>query len=286
MSERRAPIVLRYLGPPIGLALIVWAAPLAYALALSFTDAGPGGAGRLIGLSNYLRLLGDPLFGRAILASLLFACGAVVLQVGLGFGLALTALESPRRKLLVTLLLLVPWTLSDIAVALVWHEFLGEEGGLLNWLLTQLSLGPLPWKTHAGFAFGALWIATLWHGLALSALLQLAGLASLPNHLLAAARLDGASRLMMLRHILLPHQRRMLGANALLVWMGAMVSFTLPFALTGGGPLRATELVALFTYRTAFGGRMELGYASALGMAILALYAVFAAMYLRLRRPA
>lgn len=286
MNARQAPPVWAYIAPPALLALLVWAAPLIYALALSFTDAGPGGAGRWVGAAHYWRLLHDPLFGRAIVASLLFAGGAVGLQVGLGFGLALMVLDSPRRRLLVTLLLLIPWTLSDIAVALVWHEFLGEEGGLLNWLLAQLSFGPLPWKTNAGFAYAALWTATLWHGLALSALLQMAGLASLPAHLLAAARLDGAPRLLILREILLPHQRRMLITNGLLVWLASMVSFTLPFALTGGGPLRATELVALNAYRTAFNGRMELGYASALGMAILAVYAVFAALYLRLRRPA
>jgi len=72
--------------------------------------------------------------------------------------------------------------------------------------------------------------------------------------------------------------------NALLVFLMSLTSFSLPFALTGGGPLFATELSALYAYQTAFNGRFELGYAAAQGMLILLISAVLAALLLRLRR--
>ncbi len=277
---------IRLLAPPLTLIALVWAFPLTYAVVLSFTSATPGSSGGFVGLANYLRAATDPLFGHALFAGIIFALGAVALGVGLGFLLALGFYRSRAERTWLQVIILLPWAVSEIAVALVWHEFLGEETGLVNWLFGSLGLGPLAWKTSAVGAMCALWLASLWHGLAFSVLLQMAGLASLRRELLQAAALDGASRWRILRAIVLPHQRKTLVANALLVWMGATITFSLPFALTGGGPMRATEFVSLYTYSVAFGGHYELGYAAALGLVVLALYAVFAFFYINRRRAA
>lgn len=283
IGERRG-FPTAFLAPALALAALVWAFPLLYAVALAFTDAAPGAPGRLLGLGNFTRALTDPLFGHALLVSLIFSTGAVLLDVGLGLGLAVAFYRGARSRAALQTIVLLPWAVSEIAVALVWHEFLGEEGGMINWALARLGWGALAWKTSAVGAMSALWLASLWHGLAFSVLLQMAGLASLRPNLLQAARLDGASNFAILRHVVLPHQRGTLIANGLMVWLSAMVTFSLPFALTGGGPLRATELVSLYTYRAAFSGRFELGYAAALGLLVLAFYGVFASLYLRRRR--
>ncbi|MDP8224293.1 MAG: sugar ABC transporter permease [Candidatus Lernaella stagnicola] len=276
----------RWLTPALVLALLVWGFPLAYAVGLSMTDAGPGVGGSFLGLQNYLRAFADPTFGRSLVVSAIFASGEVLLGVGLGFFLALGFYRGKRTRNWLQVALLLPWAVSEIAVALVWHSFLGEQTGLVNWFLGGLGLAPIAWKTSAVGAMTALWLASLWHGLAFSVLFQMAGLASLRTELLQAAELDGASRWRILRHIVLPHQRPTLVANALLVWMSGIIAFSLPFALTGGGPLGATELVSLYSYNVAFGGQYELGYAAALGMIVLALYAVFAFWYIRRRRAA
>lgn len=286
MNGTRRVFPAGFLLPALTLAFLVWAFPLFYALALSFTDASPGTAGRFLGADNFLRALTDARFGHALLISFVFAAGAVVLHVGCGFGLALVFYRRRGQRTWLQIALLLPWTVSEIAAALIWYEFLNQDSGLFNWLLTEIGLPALPWKTNALAAMIALWVAYLWHGLAFSTLLQMAGLASLPSNLLAAARLDGAGGGQILRRIVWPHQRRVAAANALLVWLSAMVAFSLPFALTAGGPLHATEMVSLYTYNTAFGGRFELGYASALGLLVLAIYAVFAALYLKSRRSA
>jgi len=286
VNETRRAFPFGFLLPALTLAFLVWAFPLFYSLVLSFTDAVPGATGQFLGLTNFQRALADPRFGHALSVSFLFAAGAVLLHVGIGFGLAAAFYRRRGQRTWLQLALLLPWTVSEIAAALIWYEFLNQDSGLFNWLLTEIGLPALPWKTNTAAAMLALWVASLWHGLAFSTLLQMAGLTSLPPNLIAAARLDGASGGQILRRILWPHQRRMVAANALLVWLSAMVTFSLPFALTAGGPLRATEMVSLYTYNTAFGGRFELGYASALGLVVLAIYAVFAALYVRSRRPA
>jgi len=281
-SRNRFPS--KYLLPLLALTALVWALPLLMALALSFSDASPGAPGHWVGLQNFVRALGDIRFIHAFFTGVLFAVGAVAFNVGAGLGLALVFRRHEKPRALAQVMLLLPWVLSELAVALIWRDVLAQNGGLVNALLGRFGIGPLPWQTHAWLAMGSLWLATLWQGLAFSTMLQMAGLASLPHHLVHAAKLDGADRPLIFRAVVWPHLRRVLAANALLVFLLSLVTFSLPFALTGGGPLFATELPALYAYRSAFAGNFELGYAAAQGMLVLVFYAVLTALFLRLRR--
>jgi multiple sugar transport system permease protein len=283
MNERTG-FPTRWLAPALGLIALAWAVPVVYTFALAFTNASIGTNGSFVGLSNFAAALGDARFGHALVVSAVFAFGSVVLNVGAGLGIAWVVFRSRRSRAFLQTVLLLPWALSEIAVAMVWHEFLAQDGGLINLVTVKLGLGAVAWKTSTVGAMSALWLASLWHGLAFSALLQMAGLASLQPELIQAARLEGASRGLILRRIILPHQRGALVANSLLVGLSSLVAFSLPFALTGGGPLFATELVSLYTFRVAFGGEYRLGYAAALGLLVLALYAGPAFFYLKRRR--
>ncbi len=273
-----------YLLPVLALTAVVWLLPLLYAIGLACTDAAPGAPGRWLGAANFLRALNDARFGHALLTGLLYAGGAVVLNVGVGLSLALALRRTARARAIAQTLLLLPWVLAELAVALIWRGFLAEDGGWVNLTIAKLGGAALPWRTDPFLAMLALWIATLWQGLAFSTLLQMAGIGALPEHHLHAAKLDGAARWLIFRAIVWPHQRRVIAVNALLVFLFSLTSFALPFALTGGGPLFATEVPALYAYQTAFAGRFELGYAATQGMIILLGCAVLIAVLLRLRR--
>lgn len=273
-----------YLLPVIALTVVVWIVPLLYAAVLALTDATPGAPGRWLGAANFLRALSDPRFGHAILTGAIYAGGAVLFNVGGGLLLALALRNALRARAIAQTMLLLPWVLAELAVALIWRGFLAEDGGWINLMLLKLGGGALPWRTDPILAMASLWIATLWQGLAFSALLQMAGVAALPEHHVHAAKLDGASRMLIFRAIIWPHQRRVIAVNALLVFLFSLVSFALPFALTGGGPLYATEVPALYAYQTAFGGNFELGYAAAQGMILLIGCALLIAVVLRLRQ--
>jgi ABC-type sugar transport system permease subunit len=275
---------LAHLAPLIFLALLLWAFPLVYSLALAFTDASPGRAGAFVGAANFARVVRDARFFNSLRVSVAFAAGAVVLNVGFGLLLALAFRRRPRARRTAQVALLLPWVLSEPAVALIWRGLLDENFGWFNIVLQRLGAAPLAWRTDPLLALSSLWLASLWQGLAFSALLQMAGLSSLPERLVQAARLDGAGRGLIFRRIVWAHQRGVVLTNALLVFLTAFVSFSLPFALTGGGPLFATELSSLYAFHTAFGGRFELGYAAAQGMVILAACVALAIALWRLRR--
>ena len=283
MNSRSDNTGLRFVMPALILIALIWVLPLFYALYISFTNASPGTEGRFVGIENFLRILQTPQFFNSILISVVYALGAVVLSVGFGILLAVIFRKNEKGKGIVQSALLLPWVLSELAVALIWNGFLDENIGLVNTALARVGVQGIPFMTSTWGAMTALWIATLWRGLAFSTMLQMAGLASLPENIVHAAKVDGAGRWLIFRWVLLPHQWRILAVNALLVFMTAVSSFSLPFALTGGGPLFSTETVALFTYRTAFSANFELGLAAAAGMVMLAGYGVFVMFLLRLR---
>jgi len=283
-SRDRFPVKL--LAPLLILTALVWAAPLLYSFYLAFSDATPGSAGRFIGLANFARAFQDARFWHALWVSTVFALGVVFFNVSGGLMLAVVFRRHFKERSMAQVALLLPWVLSELAVAQVWRGFLDENTGLVNMLVVWMGGAALPWRTNGVWAMISLWIASLWRGLAFSTMLQMAGLASLPEHLIHAAKLDGANRLMILRAVVWPHLRRVLAANALLVFLMAMVTFSLPFALTGGGPLFDTEVVALYTYRTAFTSNFNLGYAAAQGMLVLCAYTLLTLVLLRVRRSA
>ena len=283
-SQNRFPAA--YILPALGLAAVVWGLPLVYAAFLSLTNATPGSAGDFTGLANYLRALTDPGFGGSVLVGIVFALGVAGLNVGVGFGIALALRAHSGARTISQTALLLPWVLSELAVALIWIGFCHESNGLLNMALQGLGLPRLLYRSSATAAMGVLWMASLWRGLAFSAMLQMAGLASLPRTLLSAAKVDGARFPQIFHSIIWPHQSRLVAVNLLLVFLYSFIAFALPFALTGGGPLGATEFVSLYAYRTAFSGDFELGYAAAQGVVVLLSYAVFMMLLLRLRRRA
>ncbi len=275
-----------YLLPALSLAAVVWGLPLLYALFLSLTEATPGRTGEFVGLANYLVALTDTGFLRSVSLSVFFALGLTFLNVGAGFGIALAFRSNSSARAVAQTALLLPWVLSELAVALIWGGFC-HESGLLNLALEGIGLPRLLFRSSAPAAMGVLWMASLWRGLAFSAMLQMAGLASLPQSLINAAKVDGARFPQIFFKVIWPHQSRIIAVNMLLVFLHSLIIFALPFALTGGGPLGATEFVSLYTYHTAFGGDYELGYAAAQGMIILVLYGIFMTLLLRLRqRPA
>jgi len=274
----------KYLGPAVILVALVWAAPLLFSIYISFTDSTPGKMGNSVGFSNYERLLGDGSFHHSIMVSLFYAAGTVVLSLGLGLLIAIVLRKSPRGIKVSQVALLLPWVLSELAVALIWSGFLDERAGIVNTVLSSMELSPLPFFTTTSGAMTSLWLASIWRGLAFSVMLQMSAIASLPENLLYAAKIDGANRRLIFASIVWPHHRPAIGVNALFVFLMTMVSFSLPFALTKGGPLFATDVVALHSYNTAFFNTMEFGYAAAQGMAVVAAYLVLAMALVRLKR--
>jgi multiple sugar transport system permease protein len=259
--------------PSLGYLLFFWGYPAGYTLLLSLTDTtfGPGG-GHFVGLENYRRLLEDPLFWISLKNSGVLFAASILLEVSLGLAAAfyLHASARPWKGILIAALLL-PWLFSEIVTAMTWRSVFHEPFGLLNGLLRHAGLDPFPWLSRPGTAMAALVAASLWQGVGISALVILAALQAIPLRLMDLASIDGAVGWKRFRHVLLPQLRGVLLLDGMLVGIKSLGSFTLVFALTGGGPGYGTEVLATHVYRLTF-SHYELGHASAVGACLAGLF--------------
>jgi ABC-type sugar transport system permease subunit len=259
--------------PALAYLFFFWGYPAGYTFYLSLTDTtfGPG-ASHFVGLENYRQLLRDALFWTAMKNSSVLFVASILLEVSLGLAVALYLNDAGKRvKGMLIVALLLPWLFSELVTAMTWRSIFHEPFGLLNGLLRQAGLPKVPWLSHPKTAMGALVIASLWQGIGISAMVILAALQSIPSRLMDLASIDGAVGRRRLVNVVLPQLKGVLLLDCMLVGIKSLGSFTLIFALTGGGPGTSTEVLATHVYRLTF-SHYELGPASAVGVCLAALF--------------
>ena len=239
--------------------------------------------GRFVGLQHLKDLLGDPRFGQSLLLTGGFMVAAVVVELALGFGLAL-ALHRIERRAAVVSLLLIPAALAPLIVGIAWWMLFNTSFGPVNAVLGWVGLGPVEWTRSMPWALVAILVAVVWQGTPLVAVILLGGLTTVPASLLEAARLDGAGRWAVLRHVVLPHLRPFFLVAGLLVLLEVARLYEIPFYITEGGPGDATSLAGIYLYKLAFNYN-NLGGASMMALLFVVALSVVAALYVRLVTP-
>lgn len=286
-SERRI-IVIVFLLPALALIGLFIVYPSLYSIALSLTNAS------LIrleweftGFANFERLLQDPEAGEVLRNTYLYVFFVVVFQFGLGLGFALLLNNVRRGRGVYGALLFLPWVFSNIMAVTAWRWIFNDSYGLLNYYLGLLGLPKVQWLANPQMAMVTVIVLNIWKGYPFSMVLQLAGLQSIPTELYDAAKVDGAGGLATLRYITLPLMRIVIVANIILITVYTFNIFDLVYAMTGGGPINATELIGIFMYRAAFiSGRLGYGAAVASVMFLLnILITVFYVLVLARRGP-
>lgn len=207
-----------------------------------------------VGLSNFTDLLKADIVQNAAVVTALFTLEFVVLSTLLGFGFAMLLNQDFFGKTVARGLLIIPWAIPWLFVGMVWKWFLDGQVGALNLLLRDLGLidKGIYFLSDGGMALQLTILAAVWRQSALSGLLYLAGLQTLPKEHLEAATVDGASGWQTLRHVILPWlQPITVGVVLLNVIFGAL-QFDTVFAMTQGGPGDATQLLSLVLYRELF----------------------------------
>ncbi len=204
---------------------------------------------RYVGLSNWRSVLSDETFGTSLLATLSFILLVVPLQTLLGL-LAATMLARnlPGSGFLRTLYVL-PWICSPLAIAVLWKWILAPTDGAVSTVLGH----PVEWLTDPALALPVVSAVTVWTNVGYVTLFFLAGILAIPGEIQNAARTDGATSWQRFRYITLP----MLRPTLFFVLVTGIVStaqvFDTVYALTGGGPLGRTDLIAHRIYAEAFG---------------------------------
>lgn len=215
------------------------------------------GEDRFVGLANYAALSGDARFWAALANTAYFTAVAVALELVLALPLAL-ALQRAGPALRAAVL--VPWVLPTVVAARVWGWLLDADLGLVN----RLWPGPaVAWLGTPALALNAAVLVDVWKTTPFVALVLLAGLQGIPEDLIRAARVDGASPARIFRSVTLPLLRPAILLALLFRSLDAFRVFDAVFVLTGGGPGNTTETLSLYAFKTLLRAG-SLGYGSAL----------------------
>jgi len=234
------------------------------------------------GLANFARLLEDGDIGPIWLSTVVFVVAATVATFVLGLVWAIILNQPFKGRTLVRSASLLPWVLPSTVTAFVWAWILNAQYGVLNAAL--LTVGaidqPIAWLASSEGAMGGVVVAKTWLSVPLFAAFFLAGLQSLPLEQVEAARIDGATNGQVIRHVVLPHLR---ATSVVILVLGAMNNlqhFDVIYAMTGGGPVRATTMMSLEVRRQAFES-WNIGLAAAVGVIWFVTIAGPAYIYLR-----
>jgi multiple sugar transport system permease protein len=235
-----------------------------------------------VGLDNFRELLADPDFWDSWGRTIVFVVSTTALTVILGTAWGILLNEPlPLRRFLRSASLL-PWVLPSVVTAMLWAWIFHGQYGLLNagLLGTGLLAKPIFWLSDATGAMAAVVIAKAWLSTPVVMMFVLAAMQSLPMEHVEAARVDGAPNFALLRHIVLPHLRPVVLIVSVLQAMGNLQQFDVIYAMTGGGPVRATTTFSVEVYHRAFQD-WNMGRAAAVGVAWLLTIAIPAIFYLR-----
>jgi raffinose/stachyose/melibiose transport system permease protein len=209
----------------------------------------------------------------------------MVVPVGLGLALALLLARSPLRGgVFFRMIYFIPQVLSSIAIAVVWSWIYNPTYGALNQLLGALGLESLQrgWLGDANLALPALFIVWTWIFYGFTMVIFLAALEGIDEVLFEAAKIDGAVWHQQMRHVLLPAIRLPLTTILLITAISAFQVFDIIFALTNGGPGRATIVLPLYMLDSAFTFR-RIGYGATVAVALGGMILIFSLGLLRLR---
>jgi multiple sugar transport system permease protein len=239
---------------------------------------------RFVGLRNYTDALSDPAIRHALAVTLFFTAGCVTMELCLGFCLALLLWPDSRFNRAVTILMLVPISVTPIVVGLIFRALLDPSFGPIGYWLARLHLAPPQGLLgDTATALPTMMMVDVWEWSPLVALILLAALKTLPGDILDAAAIDGAGQAARLRLIVLPMLLPAVFLVLVLRVTDVFRTYDIVFAATGGGPADATNLLMLSAVREGL-LLFDIGYGSAISILMtLCIGAMVAVIILTLR---
>ena len=235
-----------------------------------------------VGLDNFKAALGDEVFWISLRHTIIWMCTTIPAQVALGLVTALLLNREFPWRALARALIIIPWALPSVVIALMWVWICDSNYGVANEFLLRLGLiqQAVPWLADPDTALASIILTLTWQGFPFFAVMILAGLQSIPQSYYEAASIDGASPWRQFWHITLPGISGVLMTAVLLRMIWVANSFDVIFVMTGGGPGYATHTLPLYAFIKAR-TNLDFGYGSAIAVLFTLLLMVVVVIYLR-----
>jgi len=257
--------------------------PALYNLGIAFSDYNvTTNSWRFAGMQNFAKLWNSPFFWNSFKVTLLWVAGNVSLQLFVGLAVALGLNSIIRFRGPFTGILLIPWISSFVVVGILFIWIYDPQMGVLNDILLRLGLieKPVAWLASPHLAQTSLIAANTWKFFPLVMITLLAGLQDVSPELVEATQVDGANWLGTFRMVIFPTILPSISTGVLLSTIWAYNSFTLPIVMTGGGPLRATEIFGLYIFKLAFDA-FDFGAAAAASLILFTQILIVIVLYLK-----
>lgn len=240
---------------------------------------------QFIGLDNFRAIMSDVnfRFAQILLNTLLWIVVSLVFQFVLGFILALLMQKPFKGRGIYSALVFYPWALSGFAIGLIWAWMFNGQFGIINDIFLRLGLisAPIGFLSNPKYAMVSVIVANIWYGIPFFAIMLLAALQSVPGELMEAAKIDGAGPVRRLFSITIPYIKPTIVSTTLLRTMWIMNFPDIIYAMTGGGPSNATNILATQMINKIL-QFYDYGQGAAFGVVIMLILFTYAVLYLRL----
>lgn len=273
-------LIVLCLTPAVGLLMVFLTYPLGLGIWLAFTDTRIGRSGVFIGLENFDSLLRDRVFLMSVGNTVLYTVVATIGKFALGLWLALLLNHHVPFKALLRAIILVPWITPTVLSAIAFWWIYDPQFSIISYMLVDV----LGWRdTYIDF-LGSPWharwsliAANIWRGIPFVAICLLAGLQTISPSLYEAAMLDGANAWQRFRHVTMPMLMPILAVVLTFSVLFTFTDFQLVYAITRGGPVNSTHLMATLAFQRGIPGG-QLGEGAAIAVAMIP-FLIFATLF-------
>jgi len=272
------------LAPAFILLIFLLLYPLFYAAWISFYSKIFGGPAIYVGFKNYIDTLIDPEFYYSFLRSLMYTFVAVLFKLIAGLFIGMLLNREFRARRIVRSVVILPWVLPLFVVAFIWMWMYDYALGLLNNMLKSAGLPVIYWLSKEN-VMTSLIVVNIWRGFPFFTMGILSGLQSIPQDLLDAAAVDGASAIQKFRYVILPCILPVIYIVSLLSIIWTFGDFTTVWILTRGGPGRASTTIPIYLYYIVY-AEFDTGKASAASILTLPFSVFFIYLIVKLLRRA
>ncbi len=258
--------------------------PMLFSMALAFMSWDGANEVSWAGLQNFRELLDDDTFIIALKNTFVYVGGTVPLTMVASLGLAILLNQPLKGRNFFRTTFFFPYVASLVAVAVVWNMLFHPALGPVNQMLLSLGVeNPPRWTASVDWAMPTVIMASIWKGMGYYMIIYLAALQGIPGYLYEAAEIDGANGWQKFRYVTLPMLAPATFFVSIMLTIASFKVFDLILVMTNGGPGRATNVLVIHTYNTAF-RQFEFGYSSAIAMVLFAIVLLITIVQFRMEK--